>query len=170
MWSPGEGRGACTLIVIRSFETFQLKSFSYPFISPLLFQVNISGFVLQIDISKDVSFVCTEHCPQFYSFKASLASKFSFQLQRGVKTKRISIVEQHEYIYHKQEVIKKIVTLPFIWFCTFIFCIIINLLKSPCPAPSVTQTVTWRYLGNQACYHRSAGAKTTRKIFQIRNI
>ena len=29
---------------------------------------------------------------------------------------------------------------------------------------SVTKTVTWRYLGNQAWYHRSAGVKTTGKI------
>ena len=28
---------------------------------------------------------------------------------------------------------------------------------------SVTKSVTWRYLGNQAWYHRSAGVKTTGK-------
>ena len=29
---------------------------------------------------------------------------------------------------------------------------------------NVTKSVKWRYLGNQAWYHRSAGVKTTRKI------
>ena len=31
----------------------------------------------------------------------------------------------------------------------------------------VTKSVKWRYLGNQAWYHRSAGVKTTRKILGI---
>ena len=45
-----------------------------------------------------------------------------------------------------------------------------KLLEYPIPtpptatAPSVTKTVTWRYLGNQAWYHRFAGVKTTGKI------
>ena len=44
----------------------------------------------------------------------------------------------------------------------------IYFLESPIPAPapprlSVTKSITWRYLGNQAWYHRSAGVKTTRK-------
>ena len=37
-----------------------------------------------------------------------------------------------------------------------------------CSCSSVTKTVTWRYLGNQACYHSSAGVKTTRKKICIK--
>ena len=36
---------------------------------------------------------------------------------------------------------------------------------APAPRPSVTKSVKWRYLGNQAWYHRSADVKTTRKRF-----
>ena len=41
-----------------------------------------------------------------------------------------------------------------------------RLLEFPIPtaaATSVTKSVKWRYLGNQARYHRSAGVKTTGK-------
>ena len=61
--------------------------------------VNLSGFVVQIYINKGVVCFGTEQCLQFYSFKAALASKFPFQLKRGVKNKRILIVEQHVNVY-----------------------------------------------------------------------
>ena len=34
----------------------------------------------------------------------------------------------------------------------------------PAATASVTKSVKWQYLGNQAWYHRSAGVKTTRKL------
>ena len=60
-----------------------------------------------------------------------------------------------------------------IWVCILFnlssqTCMDIQLLESPippaaapAPRPSFTKSVTWRYLGNQAWYHRSAGVKTT---------
>ena len=52
-----------------------------------------------------------------------------------------------------------------------VWCQFINFQESPippaaapAPRPSVTKSVKWRYLGNQAWYHRSAGVKTTGKI------
>ena len=52
----------------------------------------------------------------------------------------------------------------------------IQLLESPIPTttrpsvrPSVTKSVKWRYLGNQAWYHRSAVVKTTRKNSELEN-
>ena len=100
-------------LVIRSFETFQLKSFSSTFTSTPLFLVNLSGFVVQIYIYRGVSCVCTEQCLQFYSFKAALASKFPFQLKRGEKTKRILIVEKQTCIFKTEVIQKKNGTRPF---------------------------------------------------------
>ena len=51
---------------------------------------------------------------------------------------------------------------------------LIQLLEYQIPRPPrpllvlVTKTVTWRYLGNQEWYHRSAGVKTTGKISEIK--
>ena len=41
--------------------------------------------------------------------------------------------------------------------------------NSYCSCSSVTKSVKWRYLGNEAWYHRSAGVKTTRKHSEKEN-
>ena len=48
----------------------------------------------------------------------------------------------------------------------------IQLQESPIPtaaATSVTKSVKWQYLGNQAWYQSSAGVKTTRNKIEIKN-
>ena len=53
----------------------------------------------------------------------------------------------------------------------YIISLQLELLEYPIPpaaAPSVTKSVTWRYLGNQVWYHRSDSVKTVRKILKIK--
>ena len=92
------------------------------------------------------------------------ACRYSFgSLWRAAKD---TLITEHVHCALGHWTLKSLFTVVLMFI--FDFPVNIQLLEYPIPATTAPRhkNVTWRYLGNQAWYHRSASVKTTRKILK----